>query len=285
MTMVLVPFLTYSSLPVNSLVGFVTWASLVILLFGSVLLHELGHALTARVFGIRTLDIVLTPIGGIARVTEMPKKPKQEIAIAAAGPLVSLSLAAIAFLLFIAMPFIPFLPSYIVEAINVLFVTNLMLAVFNLVPALPMDGGRVLRGILALKRDHLSATRIAAGVGRWLAVAGGIGALWTGNLNLGLISVFIYFAAGSELRAAEMRAAQEKMREQGGNPFNFPFGIPRTYSWTWSSGRPGASGQDRNTPYTDERNGWSNDLENREDRDVVVISGKAEIIDPKIPKK
>ena len=82
-------------MPISGLIDVVIWASLVTLLFGSVLLHELGHSLTAAHFGIRTQDIVLTPIGGIARVTEMPKNPKQEIIIAVAGPLVSLTLAAV----------------------------------------------------------------------------------------------------------------------------------------------------------------------------------------------
>ncbi len=276
-TMILVPFLTYNWMPIHTLTGFFTWATLVILLFGSVLLHELGHALTARTFGIHTQDIVLTPIGGIARVSAMPQKPKQEIAIAAAGPLVSLALAAISFVLFIGIQFIPLAPQIFSAASEILFVTNLILALFNLVPALPMDGGRVLRGILALKRDYLTATRIAAKIGRALAVAGGVFALWTGNLNLGLISVFIYFAAGSELRMAEMRAAEQRMREQGGGPFNFPFGIPRTYSWTWSTGRQSAPRPPQNpTDRTEVGDGWA-PFDDREERDVVVISGKAKI--------
>lgn len=284
-TMVLVPFLTYNWMPVSGLPGFLIWASVVVLLFGSVLLHEFGHALTARRFGISTQDIVLTPIGGIARVTSMPQNPKQEIAIAAAGPIVSLLLAGTAFSLFFILPFIPFVPAIVMDAVTILFGTNLVLALFNLIPALPMDGGRVLRGILALKRDHLTATRIAVKIGRTLAVIGMIYALVESRLNLGLIAVFIYIAAGSELRAAEFRAAQEKMRDEGRRPFGFPFGPAAAYTWSWRSGRP-AVRPDRAEYPVDLSGGdeWSKAPE-RLERDVVVVGGKAEIIGRKDPEK
>jgi Zn-dependent protease len=282
-TMVLVPFLTYDLMSVHSPAGILLWLLLVVLLFGSVLLHELGHALTARQFGISTQDIVLTPIGGIARVTRMPQNPKQEIAIAAAGPLVSLTLAGVGFSLLWLLPFLPLVPAVAFDVMTIFFGTNLVLAIFNLIPALPMDGGRVLRGILALKRDHLTATRIAARIGRGLAVLGGFYALVGGHLNLGLIALFIYITAGSEVRMAELRAAQEQMRGRGGSPFGFPFGPPRGWTYTRTS-RPGGAEPDEIFNDSPGGSDWSPSPE-RSDKDVVVISGKAEIISRKDPKK
>ena len=289
--MVLLPFLTYNWMPINTVLGIVTWLSLVVLLFGSVLLHEIGHALTARRFGIHTKDIILTPLGGMARVVSMPKNPRQEIVIAIAGPIVSVSLAGIAFLISFPLVLLPALPKIVYEAVSILFWTNLMLALFNLVPALPMDGGRVLRGVLALKRDHLSATRIAARVGRGIAIAGGVYALASGSVNLALIAVFIYIAAGSEVRMAEYRAYGEEMRSRGfgfGNPYNSG-GMPRSRVWTWDTrrrgGYPDASSFDEepdsgSAPRGDD--GWSKDNE-RGDADVIVVGGKAEIIGRKDP--
>ncbi len=284
-TMVLVPFLTYNWMPVAGPVGILVWASLVVMIFGSVLLHELGHALTARRFGISTQDIVLTPIGGIARVTNMPRNPKQEIAIAAAGPIVSLLLAVLAFGLLVGLPFLPLVPKVLLEAATILFGTNLLLAVFNLIPALPMDGGRVLRGILSMKRDYLTATRIAVKIGRTLAVVGVFYALLNGNLNLGLISVFIYIAAGSELRMAEFRAMQERAAAEGGSPFGFPFGPSGAYTWTWRGGRP-AVRPEPSEP-TDPPRGTDDWVQSsdRANREVVVIGGKAEIVGRRDPEK
>ena len=284
--MVLVPFLTYNWMPMRGMYGILVWAFLVVLLFGSVLLHELGHALTARRFGIRTQDIVLTPIGGIARVTDMPRNPTQEIAIAAAGPIVSLVLAALGFALLIMLPFLPLVSEAALQGATIFFGTNLVLAVFNLIPALPMDGGRVLRGILALKRDHRSATRIAVRIGRGLAVVGMIYALIEGRLNLGLIAIFIYIAAGSEMRMAEFRAAQERMREQGrsGAPFGFPFGQSGTYTWRWGGGRPAARPETYERPARPQDPDWSRPVD-PQDRDAVIIGGKAEIVGRKEPEK
>jgi Zn-dependent protease len=289
--MVLLPFLTYNWMPINTMLGILMWLSLVVLLFGSVLLHELGHALTARRFGIHTQDIILTPLGGMARVLSMPRNPKQEIAIAIAGPIVSISLAGLAFLASFPLVFFPFAPPIVHEAVLILFWTNLMLALFNLVPALPMDGGRVLRGILALKRDHLTATRIAARVGRILAVVGGIYAIANGNFTLGLIAVFIYITAGSEVRMAEYRAYDEELRRTGGVRRPFPFGgIPRGRIWTWDTRRGAdstednpASGISDATPTgRGERPSWSSE-DQQTDNEVIVVGGKAEIIGRKDP--
>ena len=213
-----------------------------------------------------------------------PNKLHREIAIAAAGPLVSLALAGLAFVSLIPLALIPPLPAAVYVAASLLFQINLMLALFNLVPALPMDGGRVLRGILALKRDHLTATIIAAKVGRILAVIGLVFALFQGSFSLGLISVFVYIAAGSEVRMAQLRAYQERAAD-------FPFAGPgggRSWHWSWSSGqssrsaRPSQTGSPApRTPPT--RSGDWSESGIDADRNVVVVGGKAEIISRKDP--
>jgi Zn-dependent protease len=290
-TMVLLPFLTSGWMAINTILGFFTWIMLLVLLFGSVLLHELGHALTARRYGIYTQDIVLTPLGGMARVVSMPENPRQEIAIAIAGPLVSISLAGLAFIISFSLVFLPFFPKVVYDAVYALFFTNLMLALFNLIPALPMDGGRVLRGVLALKRDHLSATRIAARLGRILAVIGGVYGLLQANPIFVLIAIFIYYSAGVEVRVAEMRAYQERARSAG-EEYSAPFpfgGMPRSRVWRWDSRSGareyGASSVDADRASNQEKTkngGWSTENE-RSDSDVVVVTGKAEIIDRKDP--
>jgi Zn-dependent protease len=271
-SMVLLPALTYNLMSTSGFMGMIAWVGLVVMLFGSVLLHELGHALTARRFGIQTRDIILTPLGGMARITSMPRNPRHEILISIAGPIVSLVLSGIAFLSIFPVVVIPILPDEILTGLGYLFQINLMLGLFNLVPALPMDGGRVLRGILALKMDHLSATKIAARVGRVLAVGGGImGAFYLGSWTLVAISVFIYISAGSEIRMAQMLAYQEQMRKQGGPPPGFqrhPFGF-------------GVSTPD--SP-SSQKNGWSSPPTNP-DRDILVVTGgKAEVVSRSDPK-
>ena len=138
--------------------------TLIVLLFGCVLLHEFGHALTARRFGIATRYITLLPIGGLALLESMPRDPRQEIVVALAGPAVNLVIAAGAWLamrlagesgVLFSLPFGQGL-------LPTLLAANLMLAVFNLLPAFPMDGGRVLRAALSLRMDRLRATRTAA---------------------------------------------------------------------------------------------------------------------------
>jgi Zn-dependent protease len=295
-SMLLLPFLTMNWVSTDGLLGLVSWLGLAVLLFGSVLLHELGHALTARRFGVHTYDIVLTPIGGMARVVNMPKNPRHEIAIAIAGPLVSLAIAGVSFFLQIPLALLPIaIPSRIYEALFVLSGANVVLGVFNLIPALPMDGGRVLRGALALKRDYLTATRIAARIGRILAVAGGLYALYIGHWPLALIAVFVYISAGSEVRMATLRAYQETAKD---SPFEGPFGPfasssdggPRrpgnVWTWTWRTGQdypPGPSPRPRQRPPEDppDRSWSAGDNEYR--REVINIGGKAEVISRKDP--
>ncbi len=174
------------------------------MLFAIVVLHELGHALMARRFGIGTSDITLLPIGGVARLMRMPADPRQELLVALAGPAVNVGLAVLlGFVLFV------FTDGGVSGGIDILFGNplvnlfwvNVGLAVFNMVPAFPMDGGRVLRAVLAMRLDFARATRIAATVGQLLAVVFGIFGVM-GNPILVLIAIFVWMGAQAEVRAS-----------------------------------------------------------------------------------
>jgi Zn-dependent protease len=180
---------------------------LILALFFSVLLHEFGHALTARLFGISTRDITLLPIGGIARLESMPEDPKEELLVSIAGPAVNAVIAGGLFTgLLLSGFFNP--PMVMAEMLNnfwlQLMVANITLVLFNLVPAFPMDGGRVLRSVLAMFMDHLKATRIASYIGRGLAVVMGIAGFFV-NPWLILTAAFVWFGAGAEAQAAELK--------------------------------------------------------------------------------
>jgi stage IV sporulation protein FB len=169
--------------------------------FACVVLHELGHAVAARRYGIKTPDITLLPIGGLARLSRMPDKPSEEIVIALAGPLVNV---VIALALFLALggavdPRVMTHignPSY--GPIARLAGVNVILVLFNLIPAFPMDGGRVLRAVLALRFDRRRATRIAALIGRGFAFLFALFGLYSQNYFLVFIAVFVFLAAQSE---------------------------------------------------------------------------------------
>lgn len=197
--------------------------SLVLAVFGCVLLHELGHALTARAFGIGTEDITLYPIGGVARLQRMPRAPGAELLITLAGPAVNLAIAgAIAAVLWVAGPqVIDELGSVGVwgwDFASTLLSINLMLAAFNLVPAFPMDGGRIFRALLSGWLGRLRATEIAAGVGHVLAVAFGFYSLMHFDLLRVALAAFIYYAASQELARVRAEEWAEKTRgSDGGN--------------------------------------------------------------------
>jgi len=187
----------------------VVGVSFILTLFFCVLLHELGHALTARRYGIRTSAITLLPIGGIASIEKMPDNPRQEIVIALAGPAVSFGIAGILWLLLKAsgQTLVP-LQNLALEPGSFwqrLMLVNVLLGAFNLLPAFPMDGGRVLRAALALRVGQVRATRIAAGVAHGAAILLAVIGLYY-NIFLVLIAIFIWFGATAESSMATVKS-------------------------------------------------------------------------------
>ncbi len=179
----------------------------VLAVFICVLAHEYGHALVARRFGIRTRDITLLPIGGLASLERIPEKPREELLVALAGPAVNILIAIGLYAYLAATGQLVNLVNYadtissldpIYFAENI-FAVNLILVLFNLIPAFPMDGGRVLRALLAMRWDRAKATRFAAGIGRTLAV-GFVFMGFFGNFWLVFIGLFIYLGATAESR-------------------------------------------------------------------------------------
>jgi Zn-dependent protease len=199
--------------------GAAAFGSVVFLLalFTCVLLHEFGHILMARRFGVRTHDVILLPIGGLARLERMPDEPRQELLIAAAGPAVTLGIALAIFgvlrLLGAPVDTAGLTAGQSGLPQEILWV-NVVLLVFNLLPIFPMDGGRMFRALLAMRLGLTRATRIAARVGQAGALLLGLSGLgffadWGVSTNgfLVLIAVFVYFAASAEVAAVETRAA------------------------------------------------------------------------------
>ncbi len=183
----------------------------ILVLFLCVVLHELGHALTARKFNIQTRKITLLPIGGVALLDKMPENPRQELLVALAGPAVNV---VIAILLLLIIPFKSYLGlqteeiEQLLSTINLqnflfyILIANIMLVVFNIIPAFPMDGGRVLRALLSFKMSRVKATNIAANLGQVLAVVFFmLGMLF--NPFLVLIALFIFVGAYAEKRMVQ----------------------------------------------------------------------------------
>lgn len=200
----------------------VSLIGLILTVFAIVVLHELGHALAARRYGVKTRDITLLPIGGLARLEHIPKDPKQELVIALAGPAVNVVIAVVLGVVLVTRGGIGSLTD--VEAILAadptfdlrlfalrLVAINVWLVVFNLLPAFPMDGGRVLRALLSMKfGNHAQATAAAAAVGRTFAMLFGVLGLFVFNSPLlVLIAVFVYLAGTGEAAAVQTQAALE----------------------------------------------------------------------------
>lgn len=188
----------------------------ILVFFGVVVLHELGHCLTARRFGIATQDITLLPIGGLARLARLPEKPSQELLIALAGPLVNVVLGVILYAFVRDQD-----PRRLLGGVRLvggdlwtnLFAANAMMAVFNLMPAFPMDGGRVLRALLALRLDYRRATDLAATTGQALAWAfGAIGLVK--NPWLLIIAIFVFLGAEAEADFVKTKSVLANVRIQ-----------------------------------------------------------------------
>lgn len=194
----------------GTVAGAVTGVVFTIAVFASVVLHELGHALTARRFGVATRDITLLPIGGVARLESIPEEPMQELAVALAGPGVTLGVALVTYALMRAVG-IPASPPVtglrtVAGFVAELMWVNVTLLVFNLLPAFPMDGGRVLRALLALRMNYLRATEIAARAGRAFALLFGmLGLIF--NPFLVLIALFVWLGAAAESTEQEMHTS------------------------------------------------------------------------------
>ena len=180
----------------------------VLSMFFCVLLHELGHAFAAKKFNIPTRDITLYPIGGVARIERIPSKPMEELWIALAGPAVNLVIAGTLYLLYnstnqlLAVEHVLNNPS---NFIGILIWVNLAMVGFNMIPAFPMDGGRVLRAGLATKMSFSRATQIAGVLGQFIAVLMFVYALFSGQFTLIFIAIFVIVAAQQEMKHAALK--------------------------------------------------------------------------------
>jgi Zn-dependent protease len=204
--------------------GGITGVLLVSLVFGSVVLHELGHALVARQLGVRIAGIELSFFGGAAKMVELPRTANHELAIAAAGPAVSLMLGGVGFGLGVA---------FHSPLLTWLGWTNIILAGFNLIPALPMDGGRILRALLTRKMDYVRATDTSVKVARVVAIAFGIFGVLTGAYQLAILAPFLWLMGTREQLMARAMADRYAYGRDGY--------VSRTQRWGEPTGGFGGS--------------------------------------------
>jgi Zn-dependent protease len=215
-------FLAWIALTYYQIAGFsgaVQGVLFMLALFGCVLLHEFGHALAAREFGIKTPDITLLPIGGVARLSRIPDKPWQELVVAIAGPVVNVVIAAV--LIFVIhgtteILQVDQLENPRIELLGRLAYINVMLVLFNMIPAFPMDGGRVLRSLLAMVVPYALATQIAAWIGQGLAIVfaiigfGGFAIFGLrGNPFLIFIAFFVFVGAQQEVAMSKVHRSSQ----------------------------------------------------------------------------
>lgn len=185
----------------------------ILAVFACVVLHELGHALAARKYGIRTQDILLLPIGGVARLEKMPNQPIQELWVALAGPAVNVVIAALlAAYLWVTNTLTPdnqvtMTTGAFVERI---MGVNIFLILFNMIPAFPMDGGRVLRALLATRLAYIRATRISANLGQGIALLFGVIGLFYNPILL-FIAFFVWMGAAQETRMVRMKSVWDRI--------------------------------------------------------------------------
>jgi len=176
----------------------------IVLMFTCVTLHEFGHAIAARYFGVQVPRILLLPIGGMAEMESIPRRPRDEIIIAMAGPAVNYLLIAI-LMIFVRFPHgwnhLTYVEFSAQGMGRYLVLANAIMGIFNLIPAFPMDGGRVFRALLATRISYMRATRIAVALGKVVALAGAIYFLHTKNYHGAVLFAFIIFAGELELRS------------------------------------------------------------------------------------
>ena len=199
--LLLLGFIALSQAMTGGVAAAIDGVVFVVAIFGCVVLHEFGHALTARRFGIRTRDVTLLPIGGVARLERMPEDPRQELCVALAGPAVNVVIAGA-----LGVWLVVTAGSVGGSLFSRLMAVNLGLVVFNMLPAFPMDGGRVLRALLAQRTDYVRATDIAAGIGKAMAFLFGIAGLFWNPMLL-LIALFVWSGAGQEAAFVRHRAS------------------------------------------------------------------------------
>jgi Zn-dependent protease/predicted transcriptional regulator len=207
----LIAYIVFSNYRAGHTSEQIVWSVIFILsIFATVFLHELGHAMAAKKFNIKTKDITILPIGGLARLDRIPENPKEELIVAIAGPAVNITLALITGL-FISIPSIKDLTLQLAGGVNQgnfflnFFIVNIWLSIFNLIPAFPMDGGRVLRALLAMKFERHIATNIAARIGQLLAVGFIILGFYS-NPFLIFIGMFIIVGAQAEAQYTQAKS-------------------------------------------------------------------------------